>query len=111
MLDALSLKGDEVFKIQPVDSNRSVPLPEIISAKTLFTEVLDIGGWPKRRFYEMLKLSATDEAEKAELQHLCTKEGKKDYQAYGEESYTYAELLEKFPSATPGIGNLIDYVP
>jgi len=111
LLDALNLTGDEVLNIRPVDSNRSVPLPEVITARTLFTEVLDIGGWPKRRFYEMLKLSATDPAEKEALEHLCTKEGKAEYQAYADESYTYAELLQKFPSAKVSIGNLLDYIP
>jgi len=110
-LKALGLTGDEVLNIQPIDSNRSVPLPEAIIARMLFTEVLDIAGWPKRRYYEMLKLSATDPKEKEELQHLCTKEGKADYQAYAEESYTYGELLQKFPSAKVSIGNLLDYVP
>jgi len=111
LLDAMNLTGDEVLNVQPIDSNRSVPLPEVITARTLFTEVLDIGGWPKRRFYEMLKLSATDPAEKEALEHLCTKEGKADYQAYADESYTYAELLQKFPSAKVSIGNLLDYIP
>ena len=111
MLKALDLKGDEIFSLKPVDSNRSVPLPEAIPARTLFTEILDIGGWPKRRFYEMLKLSATDEAEKAQLQHICSREGKSEYMACMEESYTYAELLQKFPSAKPSVGQLLDYIP
>eukprot|EP00434_Breviolum_minutum_P024938 symbB.v1.2.022027.t1/scaffold1936.1/size153520/1 len=62
-LMALNMKGDEVLHLRPIDSNRSVPLPEVISVRTLLTEVLDIAGWPKRRFYEMLKLSATDAQE------------------------------------------------
>jgi len=70
-----------------------------------------LGGWPKRRFYEMLKLCATDPAEKEELTHICSREGKDAYMACGEESYTYSELLEKYPSAVPTIGHLIDYVP
>eukprot|EP00933_Yihiella_yeosuensis_P019667 TRINITY_DN15891_c2_g1_i1.p1 TRINITY_DN15891_c2_g1~~TRINITY_DN15891_c2_g1_i1.p1 ORF type:complete len:1850 (-),score=463.66 TRINITY_DN15891_c2_g1_i1:474-6023(-) len=111
MLDALKMTGDEILDITAIDSNRSVPLPQVVTARTLFTEIMDIGGWPKRRFYEMLKLSATDEAEKAELQHMCTKEGKKDYQAMGDESFTYAELLHKYPSCNVSIGHLIDYVP
>mmetsp|Transcript_31414 Transcript_31414/g.98497 ORF Transcript_31414/g.98497 Transcript_31414/m.98497 type:complete len:1852 (-) Transcript_31414:149-5704(-) len=110
-LAALDLQGDEVLHLQPVDSNRSVPLPEVITARKLFTEVLDVGGWPKRRFYEMLKLCAADPAEKEQLRHLCTKEGKPEYQDFVDESYTYAELLQKFPSAKPSIGNLLDYVP
>jgi len=111
VLDALDLNGDEVLRIQPVDSTRSVPLPEVITARTLFTEVLDVGGWPKRRFYEMLKLSTTDEAEKAQLAHICSREGKPEYTACMEESYTYAELLQKFPSAKPSVGQLLDYIP
>ena len=38
MLKALNLKGDEIFSLKPIDSNRSHPLPEVISARTLFTE-------------------------------------------------------------------------
>lgn len=110
-LQALELTGDEVLRIRPIDSNRSVPLPEVLSVRTLLTEILDIGGWPKRRFYEMLKISATDPKEKEELEHLCSREGKADYLAYADESYTYAELLEKFPSAKISIGHLLDYVP
>merc|ERR1719210_931548 len=82
MLKSLGLTGSEVLRIQPIDSNRSVPLPEILSVRTLLTEVLDLAGWPKRRFYEMLKLSATDPQEKEELQKLCSREGKQDYQDY-----------------------------
>jgi len=110
-LEALQLSGDEILRIRAIDSNRSVPLPEVLTVRTLLTEILDIGGWPKRRFYEMLKISATDPKEKEELAHLTTKEGKPDYQGYIDESYTYAELLQKFPSAKVGIGHLIDYVP
>merc|ERR1712151_229967 len=110
-LKALKLTGDEILRIRAIDSNRSVPLPEVLTVRTLLTEILDIGGWPKRRFYEMMKISATDPQEKEELAHLTTKEGKPDYQKYIDESYTYAELMQKFPSAQVGIGHLIDYVP
>lgn len=111
LLAAMKLTGDEVLRIRPIDSNRSVPLPEVLSVRTLFRDVLDIAGWPKRRFYEMLKLCAEDPADKAELERLCSKEGKKDYQACASESYTFVELMEKFPSAKPSIGHLLDYVP
>merc|ERR1719210_4769 len=111
VLKSLDMTGNEVLRIQPIDSNRSVPLPEILSVRTLFGEVLDVSGWPKRRFYEMLKLSVTDPQEQAELQRLCSKEGKQEYQDCIAESYTYAELLEKFPSCKPSIGSLLDYIP
>jgi len=76
----------------------------------VLTEVLDFGGWPKRRFYELLKLSATDEAVKAQLQHICSRDGKAEYHACMEESYTFAELLQKSPSAKPSVGQLLDYI-
>merc|ERR1719330_1071428 len=110
-LKSLGKTGDELLSIQDVDSTRGVPLPEFITLRRLLTEILDVGGWPKRRFYEMLKMCATDPSEKEELTMICSREGKEAYQACGEESYTYSELLEKFPSATPTIGHLIDYVP
>jgi sulfite reductase alpha subunit-like flavoprotein len=111
LLTALGLSGDEVLRIKPVDSNRSVPLPEVLRVRMLLTEILDISGWPKRRFYEMLKLCATDPKDQEELAHLCSKEGKQAYQDCAAESYTYAELLEKFKSARPSIGHLLDYIP
>eukprot|EP00403_Amphidinium_massartii_P040736 CAMPEP_0178437148 /NCGR_PEP_ID=MMETSP0689_2-20121128/34821_1 /TAXON_ID=160604 /ORGANISM="Amphidinium massartii, Strain CS-259" /LENGTH=1806 /DNA_ID=CAMNT_0020059297 /DNA_START=173 /DNA_END=5593 /DNA_ORIENTATION=+ len=111
VLKALKMNGDEVLRIKAIDSNRSEPLPQVISVTTLFRDVLDIGGWPKRRFYEMLKLQATDPKEKEELQLICSREGKETYQAFTAESYTYAELLEKYPSAVPSLGHLLDYVP
>jgi sulfite reductase (NADPH) flavoprotein alpha-component len=111
VLKALKMTGDEAIRIKAIDSNRSEPLPEVFTVRKLLTEILDIGGWPKRRFYEYLALSATDPTEKEALEFLCTKEGKKDYQAHGEESFTFAELLEKYPSASPSIGHLIDYIP
>jgi len=110
-LKALGLKGDEVLRIQDVDSTRATPLPEHITPRRLLTEILDIGGWPKRRFYEMLQLCATDPKEREELALICSREGKETYQACIGESFTYAELLEKYPSAVPSIGHLIDYIP
>jgi len=110
-LAGLKMTGDEVLKIQNIDSNRSHALPEAITTRRLLTEVLDIGGWPKRRFYEMLKMSTTDAGEKEELELMCSKDGKPLLKANNEESYTYAELLVKYPHAVPSIGHLIDYVP
>jgi len=111
VLKSMGKTGDEIIKIQDIDSTRGTPLPEHITLRRLFTEVLDVGGWPKRRFYDMLKMCATDPAEKEELTVITSREGKETYLACGEESYTYSELLEKYPSAKPTIGHLIDYIP
>lgn len=45
------------------------------------------------------------------MEHLCSKEGKSVYQDFAAESYTYAELLIKFPSAVPSIATILDYIP
>jgi len=112
MLEALNLTGNEVLRISPTPENtRSVPLPEIVSTKILFTEILDIGGWPKRKFYEMLKMVATDDAEKAALANICSKEGKGQYREHIDESYTYPELLMKYKSCKVSLETLLDYIP
>ena len=59
----------------------------------------------------MLKLSVTEPKEKEELQHLCSRDGESDYQAYTAESYTYAELMEQLSRATVSVGHHLDYVP
>ena len=50
--------------------------------------MLDIAGWPKRRFYEMLKLSATDEQEKEHLEGrtsvICAGSSRKSLACKGE---------------------------
>jgi sulfite reductase alpha subunit-like flavoprotein len=56
-------------------------------------------------------MGTTDAGEKAELELICSREGKPILKANNEESYTYAELLMKYPNAVPSIGHLIDYVP
>merc|ERR1711957_801425 len=87
-LKAFKMTGDEVLHITNIDSNRSVPLPEVITARKLLTEVVDVGGWPKRRFYEMLKMGATDPKEKEELELMCSKEGKPTLKANNQESFS-----------------------
>ena len=45
-------------------------LPVRLSVSQLLTKVLDLLGRPKHRFYELLALVATDEAERAQLERL-----------------------------------------
>merc|ERR1711988_461180 len=77
----------------------------------LFTQCLDMFGRPKRRFYEMLEMMATDPAEKAELEYLLTKEGDDLYRAFGKATATHFDLLKRWKSAKPSIEYLLDYVP
>ncbi len=82
-----------------------------MTASQLFTEVLDIFGKPPRRFYETLQMAATDESEKAEIEHILSKEGKDQMKELSKETVTYADLMKKFPSSKLSLEYLIDHVP
>jgi len=49
-------------------------------------------------------------AEKAQLQRICSRKGKGEHNTCVEESCTCAELLQKFPSARPSVGQLLDCI-
>lgn len=68
--------------------------------------MLDIFGRPGRRFYEFLQKVATDEKEKEEIGYLLSKEGKQDYLKLVQETVTYFDLFEKWPSTVPSL----DYI-
>lgn len=115
-LDQIGREPDELVQLIDLLGQRRFhpdgPLPEVVSLGQLCSEVLDIFGWPKMRFYEALGLAATDPKEKAELQYLITKEGKaKRRQEYESERMTYADLLRAFPSAGMTLEHLIDFIP
>lgn len=92
--------------------DRKEPLPSNLTAARLFTEVLDIFGKPSRRFYETLQMAAKDENEKKEIGHLLSKEGAAKLKKLAkEETVTYADLMNLYPSSKLSIEYLVDYVP
>jgi pyruvate/2-oxoacid:ferredoxin oxidoreductase beta subunit/sulfite reductase alpha subunit-like flavoprotein/Pyruvate/2-oxoacid:ferredoxin oxidoreductase delta subunit len=108
-LEWYGLKPDDVVTVTSPD--REPELPEVCSAEQIFTQVLDIFGRPKRQFYEALECYATDDAERAQLAHLVSKEGRADLRALIDDTSTYADLLKKFPSAKLPLEYLMDFVP
>eukprot|EP01083_Nonionella_stella_P091619 256215_1 len=88
-------------------SDRKDPLPSNLTIQQLFTQVLDIFGRPKRRFYELLSLVATDDSERGRLENLSQEE----YRGNVAETKTHADLLVEFSSARPSIEHMIDYIP
>ena len=90
---------------------RKDPLPGTLTVSQLFTEVLDVFGKPSRRFYETLQIAASDASEKAEIEHLLTKEGKEDWRALINETVTYTDLMKRFPSSRLNLEYLLDNVP
>jgi len=77
----------------------------------MFNEVLDIFGKPGRRFYEFLGMVAEDQKEKTHLRHLLTKDGQADFKALVEDTVTYADLMEMFPSCKVNMESVLDFIP
>jgi sulfite reductase alpha subunit-like flavoprotein len=110
MLSVLFISCECLLK-HLVLQGRKDPLPGTMTARQLFTEVLDMFGKPSRRFYETLSIAATDPSEKAELEHLLSKEGKDDLKKLTKETVTYADLLKKYPSSKLNLEYILDHVP
>jgi len=108
-LDWYGLYSDDLVKAEDLTGTLSNPLPPLTTGQ-LFTDVLDIFGRPKRRFYEMLGIMATDDAAKKELGHLISKEGKDDMRALITETTTHADLMKKYNIHVP-IEYMLDFVP
>jgi sulfite reductase alpha subunit-like flavoprotein len=103
---------DEVLRLTDQTGLRKPPLPDNLTAGQLFGQVLDVFGRPKRRFYDMLEMVATDEGQKKELAHLLTKDGAAQMKSdFVDETMHHADLLRKFDSAKVPIEYLIDFVP
>ncbi|RLN95289.1 hypothetical protein BBJ28_00012254 [Nothophytophthora sp. Chile5] len=89
----------------------SIPSEETLTYFQLFSHVLDIFGRPSKKFYQALLARATDEKEKTTLTALLDADGKDEYKRRVDETVTFAELLEEFPSARPTLADLLTLVP
>ncbi|KAG7399959.1 hypothetical protein PHYBOEH_007479 [Phytophthora boehmeriae] len=87
------------------------PSEETLTYFQLFSHVLDIFGRPSKKFYQALLERATDEKEKTTLTALLDADGKDEYKRRVDETVTFAELLEEFPSARPTLADLLTLVP
>jgi sulfite reductase (NADPH) flavoprotein alpha-component len=87
------------------------PSEETLTYFQLFSHVLDIFGRPSKKFYQALLERATDEKEKTTLTALLDADGKDEYKRRVDETVTFAELLEEFPSARPTLEDLLTLVP
>ncbi|KAF4318225.1 hypothetical protein G195_008532 [Phytophthora kernoviae 00238/432] len=89
----------------------SGPSEETLTYFQLFSHLLDIFGRPSKKFYQALLERATDEKEKTTLTALLDADGKDEYKRRVDETVTFAELLEEFPSARPTTADLLTLVP
>jgi len=111
VLDFYELDSNQLVQLNDLNPDRREPLPNIMTAGQVFGDVLDMYGKPKRRFYEMLEMMATDPKDRDELAYLLSKEGEPMYKDFGKCTVTHVDLLKRFSSAKPSIDYLLDYVP
>nr|AAW80626.1 sulfite reductase alpha subunit [Komagataella pastoris] len=102
------LNGEDLIDVPSRDD------PNTLETRTIFqslVENIDLFGKPPKRFYEALAPFALDSSEKAKLEKLASPEGAPLLKAYQEdEFYSFADILELFPSAKPTASDLVQIV-
>ncbi|CCE62301.1 hypothetical protein TPHA_0C01450 [Tetrapisispora phaffii CBS 4417] len=107
-IETYGLNGNDIISVPNKDNNRLYESRTVLQA---FIENLDIFGKPPKRFYESLVEFATDENEKKRLQDLIEPAGAVDLKRYQDvEFFTYADILELFPSARPPLEKLVEVI-
>ena len=110
------IDADAVYHVTPnddVDKRRKVSYQRPMPVWQMFAEVMDIFGRPNKFFFKSLSRFATNPEEKAELELIAgdTEEGKQKYVDMATETYTFEEVLQKFPSAKPPLEQLLGMIP
>ena len=109
-MDRFGYTGNENLGIKLKNPSMKLDLPSHLKSRTLFTKVLDVFGKPNNRFYKFIHNYATGE-EKEELKYLISKEGKAMMQELKDETTTYADLLERYPSSLHSADYLLEAIP
>jgi len=84
---------------------------EIRTIEQVFTQVLDLFGRPGRRFYESFSKFAQDPKEKAKLEFLGSAEGGPAFKKRVDDTITYANLLQEFPSCKLTVIQMMEIIP
>ncbi|CDK27976.1 unnamed protein product [Kuraishia capsulata CBS 1993] len=107
-LASYGLNGTDLIQVPHRENADMLETRTVFQA---FTENLDILGKPPKRFYEGLAEYATDSGERAKLEHIASAAGASILKEYQEEEfYTYADILDLFPSARPSAGGLAQLI-
>ncbi|KIJ20125.1 hypothetical protein PAXINDRAFT_67312 [Paxillus involutus ATCC 200175] len=102
-----------------VDPNRLITIPiaqggDKMHTRTIFQALqqhIDLFGEPPKSFYTSLAPHATKPAEKLALQFIGSPEGSSTFKKLNEkDTVTFAEVLQRYPSAKPGIETLCEMV-
>lgn len=102
------LNADDIVEVPSRDN------PDILEVRTVFQALaqnVDIFGRPPKKFYEMLAEFAINADEKKALLRLSSAEGAAEFKRRAEEdTVTFADILEEFPSAHPSFHDLAKIV-
>jgi sulfite reductase alpha subunit-like flavoprotein len=115
-LDFYHLQPEDLWQVsavKEVDKRRASAYRRPLTTRQIFTEIVDLFGRPTRSFYKQLAKFAVDPKEKAELDLLVSDsdDGKAAYLKLVEETYTFADVLQRFRSAKPPMEHLLSLVP
>ena len=108
--DQLGLGAKSMIHLEDIQ-DRKEPLPSVVSASQLFTEILDVFGKPSRRFYETLAIAADSETDREELVYMLTKAGNGKLRELTDETVTYADLLGRYSAKKLSLEYLLDHIP
>jgi pyruvate dehydrogenase (NADP+) len=103
----------EISGLKKLDPRRAASFKHPMTTTQLFNEVVDILGRPNKNFYKQLRKFATESGDIAALDAILDEsaEGAAKYAEMTAETVTYAEVLQKFPSAKPSVEHLVSLIP
>jgi sulfite reductase (NADPH) flavoprotein alpha-component len=102
-----------------VDPNKvlQIPVPgdptkrHIRTVFQVFQQQIDLFGKPPKSFYEALSGYATSREDRMALRFISSAEGSSTFKKLSElDTVTFADVLQKFPSARPSVETLCEFV-
>ncbi|KAJ3033583.1 hypothetical protein HDV00_006041 [Rhizophlyctis rosea] len=108
-LKAYGLNPNDIITIERKTEDGE-EVSEVRTIMQMFTQIVDLFGKPGRKFYQSLVDHAKDPKERVILADLLSN-AEEMQQLTDEETPTYADLLERFPSARPSVAELLTLIP
>ncbi len=120
LLKRMDLDGSKWFALQPLDRGDAAPssqrpLQHIkwpCSVRIAFLHGVELTGPPKKSLLRVLAEHCSDQAEKARLMRLCSREGRQEYLESIIKSHRAAiDIILENPSCKPPLAALLDSLP
>jgi len=120
LLKRMDLDGSKWFALQPLDRGDAAPssqrpLQHIkwpCSVRNAFLHGVELTGPPKKSLLRVLAEHCSDQAEKARLMRLCSREGRQEYLESIIKSHRAAiDIILENPSCKPPLAALLDSLP